>query len=99
VRRTVGEAVVWSEILRVVSEIWDQPWEELLKARGSGGREAALLLGRTRGRLSLKKLGQLLGGVHHNAVSIAIRRFNQRLDNDQSLRRKFSLVQKALDHH
>jgi hypothetical protein len=32
-----------------------------------------------RGRLTLKELGKLAGGIHHNAVSIAIRRFSERL--------------------
>jgi chromosomal replication initiation ATPase DnaA len=54
-------------------------------ARGTGARQTALFLGRTRGRLSLKKLGQLAGGIHHNAVGIAIRRFTQRLQNDRTL--------------
>src|SRR6201987_357352 len=31
-------------------------------------RQAALFIGRIRGRLSLKELGQLAGGFHHNAV-------------------------------
>jgi hypothetical protein len=74
-----------------------RPAEELLHSRGSGARETALLLGRSRGRLSLKELGKLAGGIHHNAVSIAIRRFSERLPKDRALHRKFSLVQKALN--
>jgi hypothetical protein len=49
------------------------------------------------GRLSLKELGQLAGGIHHNAVGIAIRRFTQRLQSDRTLLEKVSLVQKELE--
>src|SRR3981081_882817 len=96
-RRASGEALGWTEIVRAVSDVWGEPWEELLHSRGSGARETGLLLGRSRGRLSLKELGQLAGGIHHNAVSIAIRRFSERLPKDRALHRKFSLVQKALN--
>jgi chromosomal replication initiation ATPase DnaA len=70
---------------------------ELLSARGHGARETALFIGRTRARLSLKELGQLAGGMHHNAVGIAIRRFAERLENDHALLSRVSLVQKALE--
>jgi hypothetical protein len=47
------------------------PWEELLSARGTGARQSTLFIGRIRGRLNPKDLGQLAGGIHHNAVGIA----------------------------
>ena len=67
-----------------------------LRRTGSGARETALFFGRHYGRLNLKELGQLAGGIHHNAVSIAIRRFTERLKSDSTLLAKFSLVEKAL---
>jgi hypothetical protein len=96
VRRGAVEKLPWPQIVLAVSAVWKRPWQELLSARGSGARETALFLGRTRGRLSLKELGQLAGGIHHNAVGIAIRRFMARLKNDRTLRGKLSLVEKAL---
>ena len=63
--------------------------------RGSGARETALFFGRHYGRLNLKELGQLAGGIHHNAVNIAIRRFTERLKSDSTLLAKFSLVHSA----
>jgi hypothetical protein len=82
--------------VRAVSNVWNEPWEELLSARGTGALQTALFIGRIRGRLSLKELGQLAGGIHHNAVGIAIRRFTQRLQTDRALLEKVSLVQKEL---
>ena len=58
--------------------------------------EVQFFLARTRGRMTLKQLGELAGGKHHNAVSIAIRRFSAHLQKDKVLRRKVSLVEMAL---
>ena len=68
-----------------------------MRRTGSGARETAVFFGRLYGRLKLKELGQLAGGIHHNAVSIAIRRLTERLKSDSTLLAKFSLVQKALE--
>src|SRR6201987_895011 len=95
VRRGALEALTWTQIVQAVSNVWNEPWEELLSARGTGARQTALFIGRIRGRLSLKKLGQLAGGIHHNAVGIVIRRFTQRLQSDRTLLEKVSLVQKG----
>ena len=97
VRRGAAEALAWNQIVQAVSRVWNQPWEELLSARGSGARETALFLARTQGRLSLKELGKLAGDINHNAVGIAIRRFAERLEKDSTLLSKLSLVQKALE--
>ena len=97
VRRGALEALTWTQIVQAVSNVWNEPWEELLSARGTGARQTALFIGRIRGRLSLKELGQLAGGIHHNAVGIAIRRFTQRLQSDRTLLEKVSLVQKELE--
>ena len=79
VRRGAVEPLTRTQIVQAVSNVWNEPWKELLSARGSGVREAALFFGRSQGRLSLKELGKLAGGIHQNAVSIAIRRFTQHL--------------------
>jgi chromosomal replication initiation ATPase DnaA len=83
--------------IQAVSNVWNERWEELVSARGTGARQTALFIGRIRGRLSLKELGRLAGGIHHNAVGIAIRRFTQRLQSDRTLLEKVALVQKELE--
>ena len=44
-----------------VSNVWNEPWEELLPARGTSARQTALFIGRIRGRLSLKEFGRSEG--------------------------------------
>ena len=38
------------------------PWQELLSARGTGARQTALFIGRIRGRLSVKNMGNWPAG-------------------------------------
>ena len=97
VRRGAFEALTWTQIVLAVSNVWNKPWGELLSARGTGARQTALFIGRIRGRLTLKELRRLTGGIHHNAVGIAIRRFTQRLQSDRTLFEKVSLVLKELE--
>ena len=44
-------------------------WEEFRDRCGDWGRDAALDLGRQRGRLKLQQLGRLSGGVGYTAVA------------------------------
>jgi chromosomal replication initiation ATPase DnaA len=95
-RHAAKDSLDWIQIVQAVTKAWNRPWEELLHTRGSGARETALFLGRTRARLTLKELGSLSGGLHHNAVSIAVRRFSLRLQKDRPLQRRLALVEKEL---
>jgi hypothetical protein len=69
VRRGTLETLTWTQIVQAVSNVWNEPWEELLTARGTGARQTAFFIGRIRGRLSLKELGRLAGGIHQTATS------------------------------
>ena len=62
VRRGALEALTWTQIVQAVSNVWNEPWEELLSARGTGARQTAFFIGRIRGRLSLKELGHWQAG-------------------------------------
>ena len=52
----------------------------------------ALWFGRRQGRLSLAKLGEFAGGMDYSAVSVAVRRFGQRIAKDTKLRRKLEEI-------
>ena len=60
------------------------PWEELLSARLTGARQSALFIGRIRGRLNPKDLGQLAGGISSQRYRDRIRRFTQRHESDRT---------------
>jgi hypothetical protein len=46
VRRGALDALTWTQIVQAVSNVWNEPWEELLPARDTGARQNALFIGR-----------------------------------------------------
>jgi chromosomal replication initiation ATPase DnaA len=65
---------------------------------GDWGRDAALWFGRRQGRLPLAKLGELAGGMDYSAVSVAVRRFSQRIAKDTKLRRKLQEIERTMSN-
>ena len=59
---------------------------------GDWGREAALWLGRRRGRLKLAEWGALAGGLDDAAAAQALRRFGERLEKDGGWRREMDRI-------
>ena len=87
VERPTLEAVVGA-----VEQIKGEPWARFRDRYGDWGRELVLYLGRKQCGLRLKALGEAVGGVDYAAVSVGIKRFEQRLAKESGLQR---LVQRA----
>ncbi len=87
-----GGGVAWKRIVEAVEAVHGGRWEEFRDDYGDWGRDAALYLGRLRGRLRLQELGQLAGGVGYTAVAQAIRRVRQQMDRDKTWRRRIDAV-------
>ena len=66
------------------------------QAYGDWGRDAALSLGRRRGRQTLAQLGKLAGGVDYAAVAQAVSRFGKRLAQENELRRTITKLNDEL---
>ncbi len=64
--------------------------------RGDVGPEAALWLGRNRGRYSLRELGERCGGLDYATVGKALERFGQRLGREVGLGRFMKAVERQL---
>jgi len=62
------------------------------------GRDAALWLGRRRGRYRLAELGQLAGGMDYAAVGQAVARFSRRLEQRGPLRRQIAKIEDNLSN-
>ena len=57
---------------------------------GDWGRDAALWLGRHRGRYTLGQLGELAGGMDYAAVGKAVSHFGRRLEKESDLHQTVS---------
>jgi hypothetical protein len=86
----------WEKIIEVVEELKQERWERFRDRRGDWGRDLALYLGRQQGGLGLRELGSGVG-VDYGAVSVAVRRFERRRQ-DQPLTRRLRQAEALLSN-
>jgi len=84
------------EIVRVVADIRQEPWETFVNRHGDWGRDLALLIGRKHAGMTLRELGAECG-MNAQAVSTAVKRLDLRLKTDKSLQHAALRAQKMLD--
>jgi REP element-mobilizing transposase RayT len=84
-RRNLARRPSFAEIISVVEDLKDERWEDIRDRRGDWGRELALYLGRRLSVMKLTELGCAIGGSDYAAVSVAIKRFQGRLNTDKKL--------------
>lgn len=82
--------------MQAVEAVHGGRWEEFRDRYGDWGRDAALYLGRQRGRLKLEELAEFSGGVGYTAVAQAIRRVRQQIHGDKAWRRRIDAVSEQL---
>lgn len=88
--------VPWEKLVEAVEAVHGGRWEEFRDHYGDWGRDAALYLGRQRGRLKLAELARLSGGVGYTAVAQAIRRVRRQVDREKVWRRRIAAVSAEL---
>ena len=76
----------FAEVIRAMEAVKQESWMAFRDRHGDPGRDLALWIARRRCGLRLRELGALAGGMDYLAVSAAIRRIQQRLPKDRSLR-------------
>jgi hypothetical protein len=96
VRQSAKGALSWEAITAAVSQVWDGDWQKISTRHSSSAKAAALHLARNHSDQSLRELGALVGGMQYPAVTMAIRRFEQRLGTDALLAKKTKRLWKML---
>ena len=86
----------WEAICTAVSTVWKKDWETLVARRGNGALPAAWYLARNFAGMRLAELGSAAGDTAYSAVSMAISRFEKRLEVDRDLQRRLKAVRKIL---
>jgi putative transposase len=95
-RRTGKETLSWDQITQAVAKEWNTEWEKARQAHGSGARSAALYISRHYSDQTLRELGQRVGGMEYPAVTMAIRRFEKRMNEDKKLAGRVKRILKML---
>jgi hypothetical protein len=85
--RKLEQRLQWGDIVLALEQVKGEKWEKFSQRHGDWGRDAALWLGRRRGRYRLSELGQLAGGLDYAAVGQAISRFGKRVQIVADLRK------------
>ncbi len=92
-RKLEGGGLSWPQIVKALERVKGERWVEFSARHGDWGRDAALWLGRKRGRYRLGELGQLAGGMDYAAVGQAVSRFGRRLERERTLRRALDEIE------
>jgi putative transposase len=85
----------WKEVVQAVERVKGARWPEFCMAYGDWGRELAMYLGRIESGLSLAQLAET-GQVGRVAVSMAIKRFQERLVREKPLRNALAVAKSYL---
>ena len=94
--RKLEQRFSWADIVVCVGSDQRRKWDVFNQRYGDWGRDAALWLGRKRGRYTLSELGQLAGGLDYAAVGQAVSRFGKRLQNGDGLQRTLNKIEHEL---
>jgi REP element-mobilizing transposase RayT len=95
--RALASRPTWEQVVRAVETARGERWSQFRELHGDWGRELALYLGRKECALALRVLGLAAGGVDYAAVSMAIKRFGQRLSGDKTLRKAAEKARQLLN--
>jgi REP element-mobilizing transposase RayT len=91
--RAVTQTASWDQIVAALERLKGERWDQFAQRHGDWGRDAALWLGRSAGRLRLAELGRQVGGLDYAVVSKAVSRFEQRLRSEPELRQQLASIQ------
>jgi hypothetical protein len=94
--RKLERRLSWADIVSALERVKGEKWDDFSQRHGDWGRDAALWLGRRRGRYTLSQLGQLVGGMDYAAVGQAISRFGKRVQTVAELRSSLSKMEITL---
>ena len=70
--RVSPRAATWQQVVAAVEQVKGESWNQFAERHGDWGRDAALWLGRSAGRLRLAELGRRVGNLDYAVVSKAI---------------------------
>jgi hypothetical protein len=88
----------WNRIVKAIESAKKEPWESFRDRYGDWGRDAALWLGRTVGRMTLAQLAEHIGGVDYTTAGAAAGRFDRRQRKERKLAATMAKLMKQLSN-
>jgi REP element-mobilizing transposase RayT len=96
-KRELRRRVAFGAIVEAVEGVRGQPWGVFGNCRGDWARPLVLWAARRYGGMTLAEIGKAVGGMDYAAVSMAIKRFEQRAAADPQIRRWRDQVESVLN--
>jgi putative transposase len=96
--RQLSGRVNWEQIVQAVESAKGESWAQFRDRHGDWGRDVALWVGRRLGRLKLRELAQLAGGLDYTTAGAAVNRISLRLAHDETLRRQVQRIERQLSN-
>ncbi|MEI6788767.1 MAG: transposase [bacterium] len=89
--------LTWPEVLKQVSVVMGEPAEIYMNQWGGVGRPMTLWAARRFGSMTLREAGQAAGGMDYTAVSMAVKRLEQRAEKDRHCRAMMQQIQELCE--
>ena len=87
----------WDAIAAAVEKVKGCAWTDFSSIRGDWGRAAVYYLARQHSGLTLAEIGEAAGGIKYPAISKMIKRFEQRMLSDASLKKSMQEIENILN--
>jgi REP element-mobilizing transposase RayT len=84
--RRLARRLTWEEVLERVASVTREEPDVYMRQRGQPGRALALWAARRFGGMTLSETGKAAGGLDYTAVAMAVKRLEQRVDQDRRWR-------------
>ena len=76
---------MFPEVVNAVETAKGEKWEQFAQRHGDWGRDLVLRVARECTGMTLRELGEAVGGMDYGAVSMAVRRIRLRMKRDRAI--------------
>ncbi|MBX3748012.1 MAG: transposase [Verrucomicrobiae bacterium] len=90
------DRIGWERIVEAVEAEHGERWEAFRDRHGDWARDVALYLGRRRGRMTLRELGERVGGLGVAATGQAVSRVTRSRERGGDLARRIEAIERQL---
>jgi hypothetical protein len=94
--RAIRARPTFAQVVAAVERLKGERWDQFRSRHGDWGRDLALYLGRKKGGLKLRELGDTCEGMDYAGVSVAVKRFERRVAADKDLARLLARAEAEL---
>jgi hypothetical protein len=87
----------FGDVKQAVEQVKGEGWQAFAGRHGDWGRDLALLVAREWTGMTLRELGQAVGGLDYGAVSEGLKRMNHRRATDREIKIAFNRTMQILN--